>query len=292
MLKKPLQGFLDRKGVTPKLSWMEGGVLNTTWGALQSTPNGPLNTGVIDAAVKTGKPFKLRLEPDGGGAPTFAKTLAGFKPVTVSGAQGQSCTVGPFWRADYIALVGGFIHALGAHCDKIANLREVVMGFMGLCYSEPMLRYSWSALAAAGLTVGLDETAFAQMLPMFKSAFPTTLLDLSCNPANAPGEGLAFTLSFMTEARVQLGKQCVLGNNSLNSTGNGPEYMTMFDAQKKLGPPIFYQSAIPSTMGDPATTFGLAVGFGANSFELNVAYPTYPLAVLQKYQAKLLANPL
>jgi hypothetical protein len=131
------------------------------------------------------------------------------------------------------------------------------------------------------------------MLLIFKVACPTTLLDLTCNPA--PLEGLAWTLSFMTEARTQLGKQCVLGNNSLRApvASLGTQYAAMYAAQQKLGPPIYYQTATPSRVGDMATCLASAVGYGANSVELPSGYQTnYPEAVLQAAQAKLIGNPV
>jgi hypothetical protein len=47
-----------------------------------------------------------------------------------------------------------------------------------------------------------------------------------------------------------------------------------------------------SKCGDPATTFALAVSYGANSVELFANYAKLiTLDVLEEYQAKLIANP-
>jgi hypothetical protein len=306
-LKAPLTGFMDRTG-TPKLPWITGQVLNVRWDQLQSvqgaaiTANNPIDKAVTAvrawnaANPKVQRGIRVRLFVSSscdfcGSKVSWVQSLGG-SPITVSGSQGQSCEVGHYWTAVFATAYRDLQTKLASAYDSVPEVRETQVSMASLCYSEPFLHYDWTALAAAGDTLSLDQASYTTMIAAH-TVWKQTLQDLSFNPyVGGGGNGLAFTLQEITAFRAVFGSQGVLMNDSLRApvSSLGSQYITMYNAFKTAGGPISFQTATPNVVGDPATVFRLAAGYGAQSVELWNGYQNVPASVLATGQAELLAN--
>lgn len=273
-LKAPIRGLIDR-GKVPSLSFIKAYVIDAPMSAFWDGTK-LLHPNPLDNA-NSAYSWKLRTG-SAGQALQSMKTLAGFTPVAVTDpADSTSVTVGPFWREDYMNMWGEFMLALADYYDANGSLREVVMAEQGLVYDEPFRQYG-----NPGYTLSGFEQTFGTMYELSK-VWKTTLLDLAFNPFTP--QDPAFTAAQITAVRSALGKQVVLGNNSIRDSylaDPGPMYPEILAA----GGPIYYQTAGLAKMGDFATTMQFAQKYGAGSVELPT-YSSIPVALLEQWQAAL-----
>jgi hypothetical protein len=310
-LHAALAGLIDQDGppVAP-LTYSTGYVVNVRWDALQSgpdaalTPDNPIDTAIADvqswnAAHPTDqRGLRIRLftssnSPGQPPATTWPQSLGGA-PITVTEpAFGFDCAVGHYWTKTYESALADLQAKLAAKYDGNSVVREVVMGGASLCYPEPFLRYSWTTLTTAGDTLAHDEGSIKQEIAAYR-VWKHVLVDMAFNPYDAPGStGLTFTLQEMKAFRKAFGAQGVLMNDSLRAsyasgTGN---YQTMYAQMAAEKAPIPFQVAVPSKMGDPATTFNFACRLGAGSVEIMAsAYEMISPTILSNAQTCLNAN--
>jgi hypothetical protein len=285
-LKKPIQGLIDRQG-TPKLATVKAMVVDCDWSVLQPLAGGALASGtVLDKALQTGHSVKLRASR-AGGAPPNAKKLGGGPWTITNPASGQSATIGAYWSAAYLAFYTDYQNKLAQKYDGAATLLENVMAEPASVFDEPFIEPGVSGLP--GWTLALDEAAFTAMLHAHK-VWATTHQDLAFNPFTAGPT--SFTDQVMNAARALFGKQVVLGNNSLRDGDLGAAYDAMYAAMKKLGGPIYFQTAQMSK-GITGVTYTKAIGYGANSVELPGGYAAaYTAAEMATWEAGLRANPV
>lgn len=302
--KADLIGFLDRDTVNPSLSVLVGGVCNVRWDELQTAPFSALmSNNPIDQAIttlqkangSTGKRgIRVRLflgsnSPGHQGKLSWPQSIGGT-PITVTGGQGQSGQVGHYWTAQFSAAYNDLQIKLSAKYDSVPEIRSVTLAMAMLLYAEPYLKYDSVALIAAGDSSAADIASYTSMMEAHL-VWKSTCQTLSFNPALFPGEGgVTFTLAQMALFRSKFAKQGVLMNNSIRASSLGNDYTTMYDSMKSAGGPISFQTATLSKMGDAATTFGLCVGYGAQSIELPSGYAGLSATLLESWTTKLVAS--
>lgn len=277
-------------------------VIRAYWNQLQPTGTNELVTTAIDSglaeAQAQGAQVRLRVFA-GQYAPDWVKNSAGSMPWEEP-TNGTTFTVPRFWRPEVRDAWNNLMTKLSQKYDGNANLAEVTISRCMTTFAEPFMRQSSSAAdktAAinAGYTFDLDVNCLKESVDIFKTTWPTTRATLAANPFqgfNPPaGQGsTTTTIAIMQYCREQLGSRCVLGNNSLRSTSLGSKYDEMYAELKRLGPPIYLQTATPQNIGDWVATLDFADSLGANSVELNAGYTSYDKAVLADKNTALLAN--
>ncbi len=299
-MKAPLAGVLDR-GSVPQFSWMVGYVVNVRWAQLQTGVGSPLiRPNPIDTAVKACLAFNAAnpKQPPRGLRVRLQLTKPGDWPTTLGGpitvtdpADGASTAVGAFWTPPFISAYTDLQNKLAAAYDGVAEVREIGLAMMSFVYDEPFRRYSFPALEAKGWTEAIDRTTYPKMIAAH-AAWKQTRQFLSFNPyARASGpDDEAFTESVMALFRKQYGSQAVLMNNSIRSTPQGALYDALYAAMKTAGPPLSFQTAGSSKIGDPVATLAWAAQQGAASVELPGGYGQWPSSELSTMQAALLKN--
>jgi hypothetical protein len=121
-----------------------------------------------------------------------------------------------------------------------------------------------TALLRAGYTLARDNAA--QVHNMSAGTWSRTPVEIAFSPYQSlrwdgsVRQDVTYTIARMREFRAKRGAQAVLANYSLSetrpsSTGYGP----MFAEQKRLGPPIAYQTATFNKIGDWRATLEFAV---------------------------------
>ena len=323
-IKPPLEGLIDRgtfgKTFTlppePDLDYIGGVVANVYWADLQPTQGGPIQHGSVNqldqaisqvTAYNSGHPthqiyIKLRIQA-GNHAPSWAQTLGGFTPVSITdtgAGTADSGTVGPFWRDDYGAAYQSFVAQLAASYDANPLLREVTVSQCMTLTAEPFIRHDNGTTPAfpslSGYSIGninnpdstpnTDAYCLKHQIDGF-AVWHSTHVSLSfsnytgfnTDPSATPGVAYDnFTAGVMTYCRQVLGNRCVLENNSIRSdyaTKNEQTLPnTVFNALFKNGPDATYQTASASNVGDLPTTLQWAVTLGANAVELPANYAT------------------
>jgi len=301
-----------------------GGIVATVpWADLQSAPGSQLPTGnAIDQAISVAKAFnaahpatpiyvKVRIIA-GIGAPMWAKTLDGFRPVKVTNtASGQSGTVGPFWTAAYAAAYADLQAKLAVRYDAEPLVRDVTVSQCMTVFAEPFQRdEDFTGFYAQGYTVAADQACLRQQIDAHR-IWKHTHQSLSFNPyrpwqldqSGGISQSLMsedFVLQEMRYCRTALGALCTLENNSIRFSFIGMQsaaaqaapqarqYAVMYRAIASMGPAITFQTAGPRTVGNLPATVRWAVSLGANSVEIGQMYDA---AQMQTDNAALLANP-
>lgn len=265
-------------------------VINLDWKTMQ--PGGPgtaIVTTALDTALAHGQ-YLIKLRTGAaGGAPDSVKRLGGGPYTVVDNANSSAYTVGGYWTSDYLAACLDFETRLAAKYDGAPNLREKTMAWLAEGYAEPFRQYPPSG---GGWTFHAFDTGMQSMLSHHKGVWKKTLLDLAYNPEGGiPGAAAGYTNSFMASARQTLGKQLVDGNNSIRSSMASGPTPSMYAKIRTLGPPIYFQTAAGSRIGDPIATYLWGASLGANSIELESGYQSLNETDLQAANAALIANP-
>ncbi|MBV8979607.1 MAG: hypothetical protein JO086_01785, partial [Acidimicrobiia bacterium] len=269
-LKPVLQGLLDRDGEPPAgyvPTAVRGWVVKAYWKDLQPTADGPIaSNNAIDQAIaaahRLGVGLKLRVYA-GIYAPDWAKSRGGSPVSVVDPQDNEQGTVGPFWTEDFGAAYADLQQKLAAKYDDVPEVREVAVSRCTTFFAEPFLRdkgekTSVANLLSAGFSFDADQTCEREEIDAHK-VWAHTHSDVAFSPyqniekkgANSTDE--SFTETMMQYCRTNLGARCVLENNAIR-TPVQPDYTSMYDAIKQLGPPISFQTANPNKVGDLLAT--------------------------------------
>lgn len=309
-LKAPLQGLLDRDSTPPAAfqGVVRGWVVKALWSELQPSAGGPIAPdNPIDRAIaevrrlniaRPDAPLALKLRVYAGPeAPQWAKELGGA-PVMITNPQGnqaaQGATVGRFWTPEYGRAYADLQAKLAARYDSVPELRENVISRCALVYAESFVRLrgdrpSIDNLLAAGFTKDADRTCLQESVQAH-SVWTSTRSDLQFTPyqdieqRGPKATDEAFTEELMGYCRDTLGLRCVLENNSLRFPPNYPELNAKL---KELGPPLSYQTATASRVGDLLQALDYGVAQGADSIELPASYRQLAADELRAVGARL-----
>lgn len=295
-MKAMCAGLIDRTE-PPRWPFMEAYVVNTEnqgsveWYQMQPVSFGPLvHPNPLDTALAKGTQALKFRSGKSCGAPVDLKHPA----IVVTGSQGQSGVSGPFWTPKWAEAYQDYHTRLAAEYDGAPRLRGVSMGMAGLDYEEPFIRYSFASLAAAGLTLELDQQALRAMIDIHCTTWKQTPQEIALNPYNAPGGSWTLYETILGPARAKYGKHLlVLGNNSIRESDLGAAYDAMYAWIKGQGGSLYFQTATPSRVGNLLTTLEKCVALGACAVELPSGYqssPTLTEAQGQSIQAELLSN--
>ena len=314
-LKPQLAGVLDRQGMprTRFLDQLDGFVLSVRWADLQPEPFGPLVAdNAIDqaiAAVRAGPShFRLKLRVNAGvHAPEALKEQTGGG--VQIGYEGPNSfeelegTVPRFWTELHREAYADLQRRLAAAYDDVPEIQQVVITQCMTFYAEPMLRQagmpdSTRALLAAGYTAEADEDCHRSAIDAHH-AWVHTRSSMAFNPYQVvvAGKGAqtdtALSIEMMEHCRSVLGERCVLENYSLAwplREGGAGNYDAIYEALERLGPPLSFQTAAASRIGDWEGALAWAAEVGAASVELNRGYPEYDTDDLAALRARLKAN--
>ncbi|HZQ84168.1 MAG TPA: hypothetical protein VFA83_05000 [Acidimicrobiales bacterium] len=303
--KSMLVGLLDRKGApdTSTSGRVDGFVVNVGWADLQPTANGGIASGnAIDAAVAAihsrsdlaGMRFKLRVMT-GPQSPEWAKRLGGG-PFGIQW-DGANLTMPKFWTPEFGAAYASFMTKLAAKYDGTPELAQVEISRCMLTTAEPLLRGGSvpavpKALVAAGYTSDLDDQCQHDEIRTH-DIWKQTRSGLALNPyQRIDSTGWVtgdepYTETIMDSCRSILGTRCVLENNSVRSPQQPDPYPQMYSAMTSMAAPIGFQTAAADRIGDEMQALQYAVGYGANSIELNRDYPNYDPTQLAKIRQQL-----
>ena len=311
-LKPVLHGLLDRTGEPPAqfLSSLAGYVVNAHWSDLQPAQGGPIAANnVIDQSIAAVRAInasahlhlglKVRLYA-GIWAPDWAKNLGGGPVQVADPSSGQGGTVGRFWTDAFGEAYADLQNKLAAKYDSVPEVREVTISRCMTVFAEPLIRdisnpSAVQALLSAGYSVTADEQCQQQQITAHR-VWQHTRSDLSFNPyqvINSDGSTStdeAFTESLMDYCRHELGRACVLENNSLRQ-GNPPNYQAMYAHMQSLGPPIAIQTAASKKVTDLISTIQTAAGIGASSVELPSDYQAQAPTTLSGVAQSLASSP-
>lgn len=332
-LKPPPQGLIDR-GVgetmsptqapyqmppSPYSSFINGIVVEVHWSDLQTTAGGAITSNnAVDKAIAAVNSFNAAhpTTPDyliirmraGVWAPNWAKTLGGFKPVTITNPDGAANgTVGPFWTPAYYSAYTDFMNKMAAKYDANPLIRGVTASMCMTYYAEPFNREPAGAagLLNQGYTIAKDHTCELNQMDAQQAWQQTRTIPafnvykgLVKNSSGAvvlgpPDE--AFTASAMDHCRAVLGQRCVLGNNSIRIAfqTQQPQAQLYPDIKKRCAP-IEFQTAVASRIGDMSDTINWAIQLGANGVEVEQDFATQTdmtVSALQTADQQLQANP-
>ena len=315
-VKAPIQGLIDRQGEPPKnlLSVVHAYVVKVNWSDLQPTAFGPIAPdNAIDKAIArvrqpdfkaVGMELKLRVFA-GINAPGWAKALGGAPVQYINNQEGGSVaggSIGRFWSADFGKAYDDLQTKLAAKYDDVPEIREITVSRCSTIFDELFVRQpgddnNRNGLLSAGYTTAADEQCIKDAI-VAHNVWKHTTSDVDFNPfpsvqdPNQPPD-LAFTEQMMQFCRSTLGERCGLQNNSISDEKlANPNFVTMYAAMTKLGPPIILQTAARKRLGDEERVLAAAVKVGANSVELPQGYPSWPLSLLTATAEALDRNPL
>jgi hypothetical protein len=283
-------------------SVVSGWVVPLAWADIEPT-QGTIRRSAIDAAVSAARAqgafLKLRIYA-GDESPAWAKALHGGA-IQICDTDGAGCGMVPkFWTKEFGNAYANFQAELAAIYDGTPEIREVVIDRCTTLFAEPMLRQigykpNVDAFRAAGYTADLDDTCQRQAINAHQ-VWTQTRSSIALNPyqvINAGGTTTdeTYTEKIMNKCRNTLGPRCVLGNNSLSDTRESADYRAMYNAIKRRGAPIYFQTAPYRKLQSLGATLQLAVDLGAGMVELPIAYENNVTAAqLQPYDQKLEAQ--
>ena len=292
--KTQIAGVIDRQGVPASAyqSVVNGWVVQVNWADLQPAAGGPIAANnAIDSAIATahnlntshpGLNARLKLRVYAGtGAPAWAKALGG-SPLQLCERRATSCgSVGRFWTPEFGAAYADLQTKLAALYDGIDVVREVAIDRCSTLSAEPFLRQinygpNLAQYRASGYTVAADQQCEREEIDAHK-VWAQTRSALALDPYTAVNPTTTsvdepFTESMMDYCRASLGSLCVLGNNGLRDSDQGPDFDAMYNAIKARGAPIYFQTATYSRLHSLPATLQLAIGYGAAMVELPVGY--------------------
>lgn len=311
-VKAPLQGLIDRQGEPPVAmrGVVSAWVVNVRWADLQPSDGTTLATpNAIDQGIdevrslnqaNPAQPFRLKIRLSAGvDAPDWLKDLGG-PPLAIRDPTSQTTgTVGRFWTDDYGRAYDRLQQLLAARYDTVPEIAEVTVSRCSTVYAETFIRqiadpHNVQEFLASGDTPDADERCLHEQVDAHR-VWAHTLSGLALNPYQKPGPSgrdvdEPFTESIMSYCRKVLGPRCVLENNSIRWPSFGGTMAQMYQAIRRAGPPISFQTAAPERIGDLQKTLEWAAEQGANAVELPRSYPTYPLAMLRDAADSLRRN--
>jgi len=271
-----------------------GYAVNVGWNELQPTKNGPIASNTrLDKALAQVRafntsnpttPLHLRLRVFAGvNSPSWAMNLDGTAmtldcydipiPFSCFGGPEGSTPLPPdptvkvprFWGPNYMAAYKQLLNKLSTKYDSAPEIVEIDISGCSTMYPEPFLKQfglgnNKKTYLTAGWTQSKDVTCQKANFNDFLSAWPTTSVGVALNPydtINSTGQFAqsdSVTYSLMQYCRNQLGNRCVLENYSTRTPALAGTYTQMYSEMTALGPPIAYQTAIDSRVGNLDTT--------------------------------------
>jgi hypothetical protein len=313
-VKPVIQGLIDRQGAPSKgmLPYVHAYVVQANWSDLQPTAFGPIAANnAIDQAIarvrqpdfaKVGMVLKLRIFA-GVNAPDWAKTLDGPSIPYVNNQYGGTTVtgyIGHFWTANFKAAYDDLMTKLAALYDNVPEVRELTFSRCTTIFDEPFVRQfgdknNIANMQAAGYTTAADEQCISDSFAE-QSVWQHTTSDMDFSPMTliaTPGtHDLAFTEQMMQLCRSTLGARCGIQNNALSTQKIADKtFGAMYTYMSKMGPPVIFQTATASLIGDPTQVLPAGAQYGANSEEMPKGYPKYSTTLLQQTATSLSANP-
>lgn len=235
---------------------------------------------LIRRAREDGKLLRLRIFA-GRSAPDWVKQRFGvvriYDPI-----DGVSADVPRWWTQGYLDAYARLQRRLAAAFDDNPRVRAVTVSGAMTIYAEPFIRQiqdqrTRTNLLASGYTKRKDKRAHLRVLAAHE-AWTRTRQILTVNPwqyVNQDGSygfRLWFTKHMMNRCRATFGRRCILQNNSMRSswlTDHMPAgYPEMYAYMKELGPPLSFQTANTSRVGDLKMVLAWFVDMGAHAAEL------------------------
>lgn len=310
-LKPPIRGLLqqfDESELTPD-NPIRAFVVGVAWADLQPEQGGPVaQDNAIDRAIravrtsvptKEGVRLKVRVLA-GVQAPEWAKNLGGEPFEVTDPASQRGGTVGRFWTPEFGRAYAELHQALAARYDDAPEISEVTISRCTTVFAEPFLRQishpdAADAYRAAGYTPSADKKCLREQI-VAHEVWQRTRSGLALNPyqfVGPSGGGKVdgrVTEQMMRYCREKLRERCVLENNSIRWPPPHNRYTAMYAAMKRLGPPIAFQTAAPSRIGDPLQTVLWAIDFGADAVELGARTNGYTREELTELDDRLRKN--
>jgi hypothetical protein len=295
--KSPIAGLVDRKGFPPagKAGVVRSFVVEAPWREVQPDNGDQLVTSRLDAEISRAKAegmhVKLRVTA-GMNAPDWVRRAAGT--VTMTGADNVGAiSATEWWKPTYIAAYDALQAKLADRYDADPTVLENYLCGPTVQYCEPYLRLigagpgNRAVLARAGRTDEADEEALRANIKAGRH-WKRTPLTIAFNPMGPDG---SVSTADMREFRQTYGCRAVIANHSLSQTRAAAIYRDLYAEQKRLGPPLAYQTATGARIGDREQTLQFAIAQGASSVELPSGFARWPLADLERYETQLEANP-
>jgi hypothetical protein len=298
-VKVPMAGLIDRWSLAPShlRDVVQGFVVDVKWADLQEEAGGEIiRPNAIDEAIglvqelNSADPgldlgLKLRIRA-GVDAPAWAKGLSG-EPVAVTDPRsGTTGTVGRFWTDAFGRAYSDLHLELAKVYDAVEELREVTIARCTTVYAEPLIRnlgdpVSTGNLLGAGFSRAADQDCLRQQIDAH-DVWVRTRSGLALNPYQAldsdggSAADVGVTLELMAYCREVLSERCALENNSIRwppQRGRANDmYLEMYAGMSSLGPPIGFQTAASSRVGDLEKAVEWAVDQGACAVELPRGY--------------------
>lgn len=240
---------------------------------------GPIHD-VIQRAREAGKVVRLRIFA-GRAAPDWAKQRYGTVFIR-DPVDGMTASVPRWWVSDYLDAYTRLQRRLAAAFDDNPTVRAVTISAPMTIYAEPFIRQIGDAqtranLLKAGYTRRKDKRAHERALAAHE-AWRRTRQILTVNPwqyvnrDGSHGTRVWFTNHMMNRCRKLFGRRCILQNNSMRSswlTDRMPSgYAEMYARMRELGPPLSFQTANSSRVGDLKMVLEWFVDMGAHAAEL------------------------
>jgi hypothetical protein len=309
-LKPVLQGIvlIDQVPSASSLGDVGGVALSISWQDLQPTQGGPIAAGnALDQTVaqvrelnrtqhaNVGIRFRILAGID---APDWVKNIGG-PPVDVTAVQdGITGTVGRFWTDAFGHAYEDLQAKLAAKYDDVPEVREVTVSRCTTVFAEPLVRQSSdpatvASFQGAGYTDAADAGCQRGQIEAHQ-VWRHTRTGMAFNPYQHVGGGLSdsqTSILYMQYCRQILGARCVLENNSIRWPVLSGGYPVMYQAMFSLGPPLSFQTAGPSRIGDLAVTLTWAAQNGANAVELSPGMFGQAIPGLGPIVARLRHNP-
>jgi hypothetical protein len=240
---------------------------------------GPIHD-LIKRAREHGDLLRLRIFA-GRAAPDWA--LRRFGSVTIHDPiDGVSAAVPRWWVPEYMDAYARLQRRLAAAFDDNPTIRAVTISGAMTIYAEPFIRQIQDSrtranLREAGYTRRKDKRAHLRALEAH-TAWSRTRQILTVNPwqyVNPDGTfgfRVWFTKRMMNACRKTFRNRCILQNNSMRSswlTDHMPGgYAEMFAHMEELGPPLSFQTANISRVGDLSLVLDWFVEMGAHGAEM------------------------
>ncbi len=291
--KPIIKGLLLRNGAPPEShrAIINTRVLNVGWKDLQASQgaeissNNPVDQVIqeVQALNQANPSLNMRLKVRifaGAEAPDWLKNLEGA-PITITDTtDGVTGTIGRFWTPTFGQAYQDLQSKLAAKYDLVPELLDVTVARCMTIYAEPFIRNvsnpdNRTALINAGFTVETDKQCHREQIEAH-NVWAQTRSSLAFNPyqvinadGSSGGNDINFTMEMMDYCRTTLGSRCVLENNSIRTPTLGGDYTAMYAKMKAMGPPLFFQTARETRIGDWKQTVQWAIDQGANAVELN-----------------------
>jgi hypothetical protein len=285
-IKPHITGILFEGGL-PKVDNGYGGyVAPMRWADFEASPGHyaiPAGTqSVIDAAAAAGKGVKIRFFA-GIHAPAWLIQEVGTFTYT-EGQSKKDYTMPKFWDPRFNAAYAASQVAMAGFLDGNPTVREVTIAAGTTVYDEPLQSIGPLALPqdhAAGMTDAAFLTTVESGIDAMKVWHHTSTY-MAFNPRN-------ITAQVMQYFRTSLGPLGVVGNNSIRETTDPAS--AFYASITALGPPIAFQTAGSTRVGDVKKTLDLAVQMHAEAVEVGAATATALTASdFSHYNGLLAAN--